>query len=540
MSRRLRAATLAATLLFSTPTVATTPAHAAPEEEPHSPVGRKASAPKVTRTRTAVVRDVDLGDIDLGPASRPKAYRAPVRGLLITPRRARANAPLVVFGHLRMPGCSTMVATYPCPRGSQEMRYDRGMRWYGESLAARGYAVLIPDLAPIYSPQELSTPYSQQKAWLTAVGRLRDQAVAGDAGRRSAWGTGLRGMIDGHDTTLVVHSRSAYMVNGTIDAWRRSSTPIGQVMAYGGAHDTPSTDGTPTPIRANIPFLGVAGTADADVENMGSQWFTAVIGAPRTAPAFQVEVEDYGHAYINRELSRRGLDDRRGEVTRTAKDHEKLLLDTTVGWLSHTVRGRHVFPTGNTEPLPNGLIGVPARYLVATHGRAVRLVSGKGRWAAPLGRGASVKVCRNVGRMDPTPYPDRCPNVDDGVPISDSLMTRVRLGRGTGARVTVTARHPKLVALHLTPTRDRKDKLGHTPMRLTAVMADGRRFPVDMGPKYNALREWPHPYGAGLYYPQTARVPLPAAARRGTLVAVELTGPRGGEVDIRGLDVVAG
>lgn len=512
---------------------------AAAPEEPHSPAGRTPARLTVRTTRTAVVREVDLGDIDLGPRSNPGTYRAPVRGTLITSRKAKAHAPLVVFGHLRMPGCADMAVRYPCAKGVQEIRYDRGMAWLGEALAARGYSMLIPDLAPIYTPQNLEKPYDQQAAWLRATGMLRAQALAGNAGKRSAWGSGLTGMIDGRDTTLMTHSRSTYFIPAIVKAWKKSPTPIGQILVYGGAYDTISTEHPPVPLPADVPFLDIAGTADGDVDHSASQWMTELIGRRRTAPGFHVDVEGLGHTFINRELSRRRIDDRNGDGNRpTAADHEKLLLKATLGWLDQTVRGKHVFPMKATEPLPNALIGTPARYLVATPGAQVQLVSNQGRWATPLGRRASVKVCRNFSRMDPTKYSYRCPDVDDGIVIPDSYVTRVKLGPGVGARIAAKARNPQLVALHLTPTRDRKDKLGYTPLRLTVRMSDGRRYSVDLGKRYNALREWPHPYGVGEYYVQTARVPLPTGARRGTMVGLDLTAPRAGEIELRGVDVL--
>ncbi|STD10386.1 Alpha/beta hydrolase family [Dermatophilus congolensis] len=283
-----------------------------------------------------------------------------------------------------MPGCANKALTYPCPKGIQEIRYDRGMAWLGEALAARGYSMLIPDLAPIYSPQDTEKPYDQKAAWLRTTEMLRAHMLSANAGKRSAWGTGLTGMIDGRDTTLMVHSRSAYMVNTTVNAWRKSPTPIKQILAYGAWQNTPSTDEPPVPFPADIPFLDIAGTADGDVDHDGSQWMTELIGQRRTAPAFHVEVTDYGHSYINRELSRRHLDDRNGvDNGPTAADHEKLLLAATRGWLDQTVRDKHVFPMKATEPLPNGLIGIPARYLVATPGTVVRRISNQGKWATP-------------------------------------------------------------------------------------------------------------------------------------------------------------
>ena len=80
------------------------------------------------RRAGAVIRDVDLGDVELG--ERKGQFRSPVRGVLVTPDRPRANAPLVIMSHLRSPGCADDVSAFPCP--GKDVRYDRGMTYLGE------------------------------------------------------------------------------------------------------------------------------------------------------------------------------------------------------------------------------------------------------------------------------------------------------------------------------------------------------------------------------------------------------------------------
>ena len=167
LSRRIAAAVLAATTAvgLAMPTASATGAGsmsgtAAPpavesaspsvrQDGPHSPLRRKIAAPKVTRLPGVRVADVDFGDVELG--RRKGQFRAPMRGVLVVPEKGR-RAPLVVVSHLRMPGCTGDILAYPCPRGSKELRQDRGMTYLGEDLARKGYAVLIPDLAPRTTP----------------------------------------------------------------------------------------------------------------------------------------------------------------------------------------------------------------------------------------------------------------------------------------------------------------------------------------------------------------------------------------------------
>lgn len=140
---------------------------------PHSPRNRTPEPLSVKRSGGVEVRAVDLGDIDLGGPRNPGEFRAPVRGQLYRPAHARGKAPLLVFGHLRAPACTDDLSRWPCPAGFEPMRYDLGMAYLGQALAEQGYAVLVPDLAPLYVAGALSAPYDQTTGWLRTVGGLR-------------------------------------------------------------------------------------------------------------------------------------------------------------------------------------------------------------------------------------------------------------------------------------------------------------------------------------------------------------------------------
>ena len=109
-------------------TASTSPSVDGENDGPHSPVNRKRAATTTVRRAGVVVRDVDLGAVELG--RRKGQFRAPVRGVLVTPDRPRANAPLVIMSHLRSPGCADDVSAFPCP--GKDVRYDRGMTYLGE------------------------------------------------------------------------------------------------------------------------------------------------------------------------------------------------------------------------------------------------------------------------------------------------------------------------------------------------------------------------------------------------------------------------
>lgn len=162
--------------------------------------------------------------------------------MLVVPDRAR-KAPLVVVSHLRMPGCTGDVLAYPCPRGTRELRLDRGMTYLGVDLARQGYAVLNPDLSPLWIAPETATPYDQIAGWQKIVGGLRDRVAAAGRGR-GGFGVNLTGRVDASRSALVVHSRSSYVVGPAVRAWRRTS-PVVSVFAYGPA-STAETRPRPT------------------------------------------------------------------------------------------------------------------------------------------------------------------------------------------------------------------------------------------------------------------------------------------------------
>lgn len=58
-----------------------------------------------------------------------------------------------------------LVLAYPCPAGTTDLRYDRGVEYLGEALAARGFTVLIPELSPLYLNAFTET-YDQTQGFL--------------------------------------------------------------------------------------------------------------------------------------------------------------------------------------------------------------------------------------------------------------------------------------------------------------------------------------------------------------------------------------
>lgn len=520
------------------------PAHASPgastsAEGPHSPVGRRPAALSITKRSGVAIREVDLGDVDLGRAANPRAFRGPVRGVIVTPDRPAAHAPLIVLSHLRMPGCSDDATTYPCPKGATEVRYDRGMTYLGEALAKQGYAVLIPDLAPLWGGGLLNYDYDQISGWTKTVDPLRDELMAASAGKRTRLGAGLVGAVDGRRTGLLVHSRSAQIVASAMRSWKGSSTPIRSVIAYGGSYSTPDENGRFTaPIPADVPFLGIQGDADNDVNRSGSEWLTEQVEQKRSAPALEVVLPGFGHSYVNRALSAAKRDDRIDVTVPTAADHEKMLTTVAASWFDQTLRGKgRPYPTSASAALPARLAGYPARWLAVTNAPHGAFTAGASAAPRAIG-GGRVRTCRYYLAMDPTPYKDRCSSDIDGAVVSMSKVAQVRLSAGGGARFTVAKKGATTLALQVAPTGSRADKVGGTPLRVVVHTSSGRAWTTDVAASHPALQDRKTAEVNGEYVTSTIRLALPDWMRGTTVTSVDLLGAKaGGALDVRAIDV---
>lgn len=561
LSRRIAAAVLAATTAvgLAMPTASATGAGsmsgtAAPpavesaspsvrQDGPHSPLRRKIAAPKVTRLPGVRVADVDFGDVELG--RRKGQFRAPMRGVLVVPEKGR-RAPLVVVSHLRMPGCTGDILAYPCPRGSKELRQDRGMTYLGEDLARKGYAVLIPDLAPLWIGASTSTPYDQVAGWHTIVGGLRDRVAAANRGR-GAFGMTLTGRIDTGRSALVVHSRSAYIVEPAVRAWRRTS-PVASVVAYGPA----ATADDPAP--PDVPYLVALGSSDDDVSTTPADWVARYLGVRRRWMFAIATVPGFGHSYVNRALSALKLDDRKDcdAGCPSARDHEVFLQKAVGEWLAATyptLRGEvpkiSTLPLLPSTPMPATLGDRRVQWLAVTNSPHVRVAydgASRTRGVKAIG-GGTMKACRYYEPIDPTHTPDRCPEPPEGVVNSRSQVLRVSLTPTGGVDLlTRPVRGVRELVLTLNPTGTRVDRKPGTSLRVTVRAASGARQVIDLSRLSEALRDRRTATQSGAYTPTTIRLPITdAAVRTSGVVGVQLTGRDGtGRIDLRRAELVTG
>lgn len=508
---------------------------------PHSPQGRSLAKTTITRTEGVVVRSVDLGDAEFG--RKKGQYRAPVRGILVTPeQQAEMPAKLIVVTHLRYPNCAGDRFAYPCPRGKRERRLDRGMTHIGVELSRRGYSVLIPDLGPLYIGDDLTSPYDQPAGVRKVVGRLIDTAVSASAGKKTRMGSGLRGSIDASQVGLLAHSRSATLAGDLTRGWSSSAHPIASLMTYGGGYDA-YYGGAPdsTPMVPDVPYLGVVGDQDQDTPYLSAMWLTRHVDSRRSRPALVAVAPGFGHTFVNRILSSAKIDDRICEVgCRTASEHEKFLGRTAHSWFGATLRQRPTrLPLRPTGRLPKALSGVPVHWLAVTNrDRANVFLAGRRGTLQPFGVGARARSCFPAEPMAPS-MPGTCPMSFLGVSMNAEKITQVALTPSSGVRLrTAPTMRVAGVALHLAPSGDRRDHAPGSPLRVTVGLSNGRRVVLDVSPSHAALVNRETKDVNGTYSIGTVRLRLPRWVRDTQVVSVKLTGGTAkSRFDVRAIDL---
>lgn len=567
MPRRTRRPMPALALMSATliaPAVMTTAAGAAPshpaisrvtsaskapavrDDGPHSPIGRVPAPTAVTTKAGVSVSRYDLGDVDLGGASNPHAFRAPLRGSLVTPAAGTANGPtkLVIISHLRSAGCANEVFAFPCPGG--EVRLDRGMEYLGEALAKQGYTVLIPDVAPVWIGTTLATPYDQVAGWIKVVGTTRDALGSDVAGRTSRFGVPLKGRVDMSGAGLLVHSRSGLIAGPAAQAWKNSATPLRSVLAYGPAYDVPDVNGhISTPVPADLPYLGLVGDADHDVPFNANLWLAENVEQKRSAMAAVATVPGLGHNFINRALSTRHIDDRLdcGSSCPGATAHEAFLTSVATQFFDSTLRGRAsaAVPSASDAVLPSTLGGLPARWLAVTNSaHRVSLLDADASRLPAVSTGSKVSRCRFYDPQDPTHHADRCADPNRGSVWMISHAVRATLRAGGSVGVATNLRGATSIDVHVTPYGDRADGGPDSPLQVAVTTASGKRITLPMPANARSVTQNRTSADSDGNYPlATLRVAVPASLRAETITSVQIVAPRGGDYAVRAIDATA-
>lgn len=474
---------------------------------------------------TATISEVDLGNTEVA------GFRAPVRGVLVTPAEMTALTPLIVVNHLRGPNCADGVSAYPCPNGEEGLRLDRGMTYLGEALASQGYAVLIPDLSGVWVGADLAQPYDQRAMWKDAVGKLVDALASDAAGTSAIYGITGADKIARDQVGLVVHSRAGAIVDSALELF--GAQAVRGVLAYGPAYDTFDPEAF-SPAPADVPYLAITGEQDLDVGPSANLWLSEYLGNARNAPALVGSLPGLGHMLVNHALAEAGIDERTAcdvVACPDSAEHERVLTTVAAEWFATTMKGTPgAIPTDGVSGLPNQLAGLDVRWIAHTPGAAVTHVQPT---AFKADGGGRATVCRHADPMNPQPPADACPEPEDGVIQATSTVNLL-----TAASAPTEVSGVKGLAVHLSPSGSYADQTGAgTPVTVTLTMASGEPWTVSLDPTNPALADRKTQTDNGVYRIGTIRVPVPEQVTAGTVTKVSVMSTNH-PVELRGVDLV--
>ena len=507
-------------------------------EGPHADAHRKLAATTTTREDGVIVKDVDLGNITLGNRGQ---FRAPVRGVVVAPDKANAHAPLVMFAHQRYTDCVDDSVHFPCA-GSQQLRLDRGMIYWAKAMAKQGYAVIIPDLGPLYGPADPKAPYSQAQAYAKTVEQLRAAVKSANAGGKTRLGDGLKGKVDTRSMAVIGHSRAGELTTLAVPMWQKAGIRITSVMMYGGYYLTTHGD-VMDPMIGDVPYFGLMGSYDEDVKFASREWLTAHIEASRKSTAIVGVVPGFGHTYINRELSKRHIDDRRGcdlIACPGPAAHEDLFLRASSAWLNATVKHeRSSLPMSATAMLGHKLASTTVSWLAVTPGRrTTAYLAHQTGTLQPLGKGASVKACVYPDPMIPVPSKFDCALPDAAtIANAQSFIAQTKMAPGVGVRLRTNVSRATTLALHLAPSDDRTDHRPGSPLAVKVRTSSGRSVTLKVPASDPAVQNRATADMAGTYAISTVRLRLPSWVAATRVTGVDITGDGvASKVDIRAID----
>lgn len=484
---------------------------------PHAPADRKVEERVWAEDDTVKLHQVDVGNVTVG------GFTAPARGTFAESRSTAGPKPLIVISHLRGPNCTGENYTYPCPSGTEEIRYDRGMNYLAHELAAQGYDVLIPDLGPVFIGLDVEGAYDQRELWKAVVTELISAAQSPN----DATGITLddAGDLSKGQVGLLVHSRSASMIEAAHEIF---GDGLKSVMAYGPYYAT-ETPETFAPALPDVPYLSLTGELDQDVKTAGNRLLTRYLATPRTTPAYDVQVEGLGHLSVNRVLSAAGVDDRVGCDLLDCPDtatHEKVLTESATSWFEATmpVEGYQmdaesdidlasVVPASSAAlptSFPQDLAGLPTRWLAATHRpEATRLT------ALDLTHSGDSTLCTLPENVVAAAGASACHEPRAGVAESTVPLL-------TFTHTTLTGSWPAAdaLALHLMPFGAPADQQG---LQVT-ITTDRGRHTATLPASTPAIAGRVTDYSDGYYMPSTARLALPKELQGATVTSIELQG----------------
>lgn len=462
-------------------------------EGPKASLQRTVAKPAVQNSQDgqSTVIEVDFGNVSDG------SFHAPARGLIITPKHADEKTELIVISHLRAPNCTDKSFAYPCPDQVDEFRYDRGMRYLGEHLAAQGYTVIIPDLGGIFIGADVEEPYNQQVMWQKLLNQFIDIIKSGQAEQMNKLGAKIA-QVDFSKVGLLVHSRSAMLEQAAQDIFGK--TNLRSIFAYGPAYDTVELEHiSDAPI--DVPYLALVGSMDVDVGSSANLWLGHYATEQRTTPALSLELPGFGHMYINQAASAAKFDDRIGcDVLECpdAKAHENIIKNLTNDWFNATLKqAKSTLPITADMPLSEQVLGLPARWLGLTP-NALAFVDAK----AFVNNQSDAKICVHPDPTNPKQPDNACPESENG--FVQILTPVAHLSRAT-ADVNIKGIHG--LSLQLSPS-DSFDDVDGTAITITLHRKDAEPYQIKVAPTHPAVINRQSANDNGIYRLSTVRLPL--------------------------------
>ncbi len=265
----------------------------------------------------------DRGGAACAAAGRP--YAAARRGRLILPE-GEGPHPLVLLLHLRGSKCfgsDVFDAVWPCGPAAIP-RYEMGYDYLLKALAARGYAVVAPNLvgafteAPSWAPPDDSTAAASMDYYRVEplVDRLLAELAAANQGQSLAFGQDLTGKLDMSHMAIIGHSRRRMGQHAGVTAGRQRYTGGDRGRPRAGQRAVPvlprptATSWTrdPDALRtADLPIAVVPAYCDADLKEyplLGQAYLEqALPDFERNTPAWVTALktgEHYGFVTIIR------------------------------------------------------------------------------------------------------------------------------------------------------------------------------------------------------------------------------------------------
>ncbi len=268
-----------------------------------------------------LVQPYDLGSTTIAQTGVDAAFETmplPLTGAIALPVGA-APVPWVVVLHGRHAGCHfnpDATSQWPCEPGL-EPRFDLGLAYLAQALAAAGYGVLMPNLNAAFSETYGATPDNRNALVDQRSGQIIDAHLArlaqANRGGDPGFGQSLVGRVDLARLAMVGHSMGGGaaalatlqrgQAEGVLAEPARVSAGLGPISALVLVSPTRSYPIAQRPDAyqlPDVPTVVMAGGCDRDIFDLSSFYYVETARQqPRRAPALALLLPGANHNYFN-------------------------------------------------------------------------------------------------------------------------------------------------------------------------------------------------------------------------------------------------